>query len=111
MEIKLEEEIQMKRLFSPVRSDDKIKYENTGDKITVKHTVVSPDGKETTYADVFDFTNFPDGEAQVNKFVHSLPSNPFVSVKRVAGVLELVVINYHGANATEEEKFPEWEVI
>ena len=115
----------IKRKFSPVRSDDKLEYAFTGDVITVTHkkvqeptTTFDTEGNPTTVTpapiitvDSFDFTGLPDGEADVSLIQTTLPVNPFVSAKRVNGVLELVLINYHGANASEAERFPQWEVI
>ena len=115
----------IKRKFSPVRSDDKLEYTIAGDIITVTHkkvqkpvTSVDEEGNPTTVTpepvvtvDTFDFTGLPDGEADVSLIDTSLPVNPFISAKRVNGVLEIEVINYHGANASEAERFPQWEVI
>lgn len=111
----------IKRKFSPVRSDDRLLYDITGDVITIKHekyvepiadeegNLVEQPAIETV--DSFDFTGLPDGEADVHAFETTLPLNPFVSVKRVNGILEVEVINFIGANATEAERFPEWEEI
>lgn len=97
----------MKRKFSPVNSNDsRLEYTFENDVITVKY--VSP---EEEIVDVFDFSGFEDGEAVVSEFETDLPFNPFNSVKRVDGELEVEVINLIGEFATEEERFPEWEVI
>lgn len=111
----------IKRKFSPVRSDDKLSYHVNGDVITVTHTThvepIKGEGNELgtqipmEVTDVFDFTGLPDGEANVQEFETTLPINPFVSVKRANGQLEVVVINFIGANATEDEKFPTEELV
>lgn len=109
----------MKRKFSPVRSDNKINYEFDGELVKVTHTTFATeevDGmpvvmvdRETT--DIFNFIDFPDGQAVVSEIETTLPINPFISVKKVAGILELELINFIGADATNEEKYPEWEEI
>ena len=111
----------IKRKFSPVRSDDKLEYSVVGDAITVTHYKnaepafdetgldITPEPVVTT--ELFDFTGLPDGVAEVHLFETDLPINPFVSAKRVNGILELELINYIGANASEQERFPKWEVI
>jgi len=130
----------MRRLFSPVRSDNKLDYFIQGDKVTVVHSEVLPPiipdtgtsqpstgGKDPAKppgpmqpgieqdpivtTDVFDFTGMPDGVAIVSEFETILPLNPFISVKRVNGEIEIEVINFIGANATETERFPSWEVL
>lgn len=111
----------MRRLFSPVRSDNKLYYTIEGDKITVvHHQTLPPTLDDNMYPveqdpivtqDVFDFTGMPNGVATVSEFETVLPLNPFISVKRVNGEIEIKVINYIGANATEAERFPVWEVL
>lgn len=59
--------------------------------------------------DVFDFSQMPDGEA-VN-IETTLPINPILSARRVGGVLEVVLLNWIGPDATEEERFPEWQEV
>lgn len=111
----------IKRLLSPVRSDQRLVYEVEGDIISVTHitepTVNEGEDGESTIVpgiettDVFDFSGFPDGEGDVSTIETDLPLNPFISVKRVAGVLEVEVLNFIGADATEEERFPQWETV
>lgn len=88
--------------YSPVRSDKTIEYTFENDIIHVQT------GEDT---DTFDFSSFGDGEANVSEFVTTLPVNPIVSAKRVDGELFVELLNYISANATHEERFPQWEVM
>lgn len=88
--------------YSPVRSDDTITHEFENDVVTI--TI----GEET---DTFDFSTFSDGEAVVSEFETNLSINPFVSVRRENGELFIEVMNYIGKDATEAERFPQWQVI
>ena len=113
----------IKRLFSPIRSDDRLEYTHIGDKVTVKHLAYVPphfdpesgsiiESDPIATSQTFDFTSIPnDGTEKVSTIQSTLPVNPFISLKRVSGVLEMVVINFIGADATDEERFPVWETI
>lgn len=111
----------IKHKFSPVCSKDVLSYEYNGDIITATHekyqeSFINDDGKlisapPVITRDTFDFTGFPDGEADISSIQTKLPINPFVSAKRVNGTLEVILINYHNINASEKERFPQWEVI
>ncbi|MEC1180359.1 hypothetical protein P9B03_17835 [Metasolibacillus meyeri] len=109
----------MRRKFSPVRSDNKIEYEFSGELVKVTYTALTIEENkgfpvtiiETETTDIFDFSKFPNGEAVVSEIETTLSINPFISIKRINDVLELEVINYIEANATEEEKYPKWEEI
>lgn len=92
----------MKVLFSPQRSDESIEYRFEGEKI--KATI----GNIT---DIFDFTSFPDGMAKVEEIETTLPINPIISAERIDGELRVVLLYYHGANATQEELFPTWQEV
>lgn len=89
----------MKVKFSPVRSDKSIKYAFEGDTISAKY-----EGTDETY----DFSGFPNGEAVMSEIETILPFNPIVSAKRVDGILYVELINYIGADASYEERFPDW---
>lgn len=87
----------MRVLFSPQRSDDQIEYSFSGETITA--TI----GEQS---DTFDFSQMPDGEmTAVNT---TLPVNPIISARRVGGTLEVVLLNFIGPDATEDEKYPDW---
>lgn len=99
----------MKVYLSPVippNSIDRIKYEFEEDIIKV----TLPDGT----SDVFDFTEFPDGELQLedengNSLIDTeLTFNIIISAKRVNGELSVELVNYIGIDALESERFPEW---
>ena len=86
--------------FSPQRSDNTISYEISNEVIRV-----AIDGK----TDVFDFSDIPDGKMEEIETILSV--NPIVSAKRVDGSLFIELLNYIGKNASEEERFPQWQVI
>lgn len=92
----------MQILYSPQRSDDTIEYQFQGEKITV--TI-----GDTT--DTFDFSSFPDGIAEIEEIETILPINPIISAERVDGELRVVLLYYHGADATQDELFPEWQEV
>jgi hypothetical protein len=91
----------MQVLVSPQRSDDVIEYQFSGEKITA----ATVNGQ----SDVFDFSTLPDGKAE--EITTILSVNPIVSAKRVDGVLFVELLNFIGANATEEERFPKWQEV
>ena len=59
--------------------------------------------------DVFDFSTMPDGVADQIDTI--LPLNPVLSAKKVNGVLFVELLNFIDEDATEEERFPDWQVI
>lgn len=128
----------MKYLYSPVRHDDRLVYDFAGDKVTVKYqrgyyTEESPIVNEEEanleemnpvdlemeevfvveeeLTDLFDFSAIPDGEVLVDEIETELPVNPILSARRVSGELELELLYYHGANASQAERFPEWKEV
>jgi hypothetical protein len=92
----------VKILYSPQRNDSKINYKFDGEKIVV--TICN-----TT--DTFDFSTMKDGKAVVEKIETVLPINPIISAERKDGILSVILLNYIGADATEEEKFPTWQEV
>lgn len=90
----------MKVLFSPQLNSEKIKYTFEGEKITAIYN---------EEIDVFDFSGLPDGRAE--NIETTLPINPVVSAERKNGVLYVKLLNFIDENATEEERFPSWQVI
>lgn len=88
--------------YSPVRSDDVINYTFEGEIITVEHSGIE---------DTFDFSGFTDGQSDVSEFETELPFNPIISAKRENGELFVELINYIGAYASYEERYPQWEVV
>ena len=90
----------MRVLFSPQLSEDKIEYSFEGETITATLNGMS---------DTFDFSEFPNGRAEnINS---TLPIKPIVSAERKDGELYVVLLNYIDEDATEEERFPTWQVI
>lgn len=53
-------------------------------------------------SDTFDFTNMPDGVA--NSIETTLPVNPIVHAERINGELNVTLIHWYGADATDDEK-------
>ncbi len=88
--------------FSPQRNDNRIEYGFSGEVITA--TI----GEKT---DTFNFSVVPDGQAVVYNIETTLPINPIVSAKRTDGMLSVELLNFIGADATEEEKFPTWQEV
>lgn len=86
--------------FSPCRSDEKIEYQFNGEKI-----IATFDGQ----TEEFDFSDMPDG---VLESVESdLPVNPIIEAKRENGELSVVLLNFIKEDATDEERFPKWQVV
>lgn len=92
----------MKILYSPQRSDEKIEY-------TFENETITATLSGTT--DTFDFSTFPDGQANIEKIDTILPVNPIVSAERQDGTLYIKLLNYIGDNATHEERFPQWQEV
>ena len=84
----------------PVNGEDKINYEFESDKIIATFKGVT---------DTFDFSSMPDGRAENINTI--LEVNPIISAERKDGVLYVKLVNYIGEGATNEEKFPDWQVI
>lgn len=90
----------MNVLFSPQRSEKEIKYSFNGEVITAYFN---------SEQDVFDFSQVPEGKLKAVET--TLPINPIVSAERKEGVLYVELLNFIGEDATEEERFPKWQVI
>lgn len=90
----------MKILLSPQRNDKKIEYQFEGENITATIDNIT---------DTFDFSTMPDGI--MDEVETTLDVNPIVSAKRVEGELYVELLNFIDDNATEEEKFPEWQEV
>lgn len=84
----------------PVNGEDKIDYEFGNDIVTATYKGVT---------DTFDFSGMPDGRAE--NIDTTLEVNPIISAERKDGVLYVKLKNYIGEGATDEEKFPDWQVI
>lgn len=87
----------MKILYKPQRSDENIEYQFNGDVITATYKGVT---------DTFDFSYLPDGKAE--NIDTLLEINPILSAERIDGKLKIVLLNFIGPEATDEEKFPKW---
>ena len=95
----------MKIFLSPIRSDKEIEYQFQNETITV-----TLNGEQ----DTLDLSFIKEGHFEMlnedgtPKLKTTLPQNPIISIKRQNGELWVVVANYLGKNATEEERFPDW---
>lgn len=90
----------MKIYLSPQRNNKKIEYKFEGEKI------IATIGNIT---DTFDFSSMPDGIMQEVETI--LDINPIVSAKREDRELYVELLNFIDENATEEERFPEWQEV
>lgn len=90
----------MKIFLSPQVSDRKINYQFEGENIIATIDNIT---------DTFDFSTMPDGI--MDEVETALDVNPIVSAKRVEGELYVELLNFIDDNATEEEKFPEWQEV
>lgn len=88
--------------YSPARADHSIEYTFSGESIKADFGGRS---------DTFNFSTFPDGVADVKGIQTNLAINPVVSAKRVNGELFVELLSYHAADATENERYPEWQVV
>ncbi|CAM3442613.1 hypothetical protein [Marinicrinis lubricantis] len=84
--------------------------EETGEviQIPVMHTVKELEIVETQM-DIFDFADMPNGI--LDGVETTLKYNPIISAKRENGVLHLELLNFIGEDATEQEKFPDWQEV
>lgn len=89
----------MKIYLSPQVNQEKIIYEFEDKSFTA--TV-----KDMT--DTFDFSEFSDGQLDVQSVETSLEINPILSAEIVDGELSVELVNYIGTDAPEHERFPEW---
>ena len=90
----------MRVLLSPQRSDRKIGYKIEGEKVIATIDNVT---------DIFDFSTMPDGIMDEVETI--LDVNPIVSAKRIDGELYVELLNFIVQDATEEERFPEWQEV
>lgn len=91
----------MRIMKSPQRADEKINY-------SIENEVITVEFREQT--EVYDFSTMPNGIAEeIKSEVFSF--NPVLSAKRESGVLSVELLNFIGLDATEAERFPEWEEV
>ena len=103
----------MQILLSPCRSNKTITYQFAGETITA-----TLDNQTETYDLSFvvegekirPIEYDEDGNETIN-IPSTLPIHPIISAKREGGVLYVELINTIGRNASQEEKFPEWEEV
>lgn len=93
--------------FSPQRSDKQVDYEFSGEVVTA-----TADG----ITDSFDFSSMLDGEIARNDdgsmaIETALPVMPIVDANRTNGFLTITLVKFHGEEATEDERFPEWREV
>lgn len=97
----------MKIFLSPqVNDNERILYSFKGDEVIVTIGGIT---------DTFDFTGVPDGVLTLNDLntgesiiKTSLVANPILSAEKKDGILYLELLNWIGADASQEEEFPEW---
>lgn len=90
----------MKILYSPQQNNEKISYSFNGEIITASYKNVT---------DTFDFTGLTDG---ISVGVETtLEINPIINAERINGILQVELINFIGADATEDEKYPIWQEV
>ena len=80
--------------------EKRFKFEFSGEAITVTFDGIS---------DTFDFTGLPDGEVDFSMIETVLECNPILKAQRVDGTLSVELLNFISEDASEAEKFPEWE--
>ena len=85
---------------SPQRSDLNLSYTFNGEVIECTY------GEQT---DVFDFSAMPEGK--MVGIETDLPINPIISAERINGELFVELLYFHGATATDAERFPDWQVV
>lgn len=98
----------MKILLKPQVSDRRISYSFEGEVITARmgDTV-----------DSFDFSGLPDGRLQLHDeegqpaITTDLPVMPIEAAWREDGQLHVQLLNFIGTDATEAEKWPEWQEV
>jgi hypothetical protein len=111
--------------LTPQRNDNILEYQYKTDKVVViyhkrevrtvlKEIEESPVQLEElqtieTFTDTFDFLELPDGI--VTDIETNLPVNPIVSAERKDGLLSIVLLNFIGADATVEDRFPIWKEV
>jgi hypothetical protein len=100
-------EIIMQVLYSPQCNEkDTLEYQFIGDKI-----IVTYNGE----VDEFDFTDMPDGIARnygrEPEIISTLPISPVIEVSKLNGVLYAQLLKFIGKNASQEDKFPEWQEV
>lgn len=108
----------MRILYRPqYNPENKFKYSFDREMVNVEYIKLEKNiavGKEIVIEkklgeDFFDFSTLPDGELSDVETI--LPVNPIISAKREDGVLWVELLNFIDLEATEEEKFPQWQVI
>lgn len=99
--------------LSPIRSDQKIQYQFSGESITA-----ALDNQTETYDLSFIEEGqkirpieYDDDGKQTIHIPTNFPFHPIISAKREGGVLHVKLINFIDKNASNEEKFPEWKGV
>ena len=103
----------MKIYLSPVRSDQKLTYQFSGETITA-----TLDGQTETYNLSFVEegqkirpVEYDEAGNETINIPSALPIHPIISAKREGGVLYVELINTIGRNASHAERFPEWKEV
>lgn len=93
-------------IYKSPQFNNEIKYNYQYEDETI-HVLIGED-----VIDTFDFTGFTqDGELDVSSVETSLPVNPIFSAKRENGILYVKLLNFIDNEASESDKFPDWEEV
>lgn len=92
----------MKVKYSPqVNTNDTLSYTFGNDRVLILLNDIE---------EIFDFGSLPDGKAEtIESDVFEFC--PVLSAERKEGILYLELLNFIGFDATEEERFPEWQEV
>jgi hypothetical protein len=103
----------MQIYLSPIRADQKLTYQFSGEIITA-----ALDNQTETYDLSFIEEGqkirpieYDDDGKQTIHIPTNFPFHPIISAKRENGVLYVELVNFIGKNASQEERFPEWKEV
>jgi hypothetical protein len=103
----------MQIYLSPIRADQKLTYQFSGETITATYN---------NQTETYDLSFIEEGQKirpveydeSGNETIHIpsiLPIHPIISAKRENGVLYVELVNFIGRNASHAERFPEWKEV
>lgn len=104
----------IKILLSPQEKiNKKISYKFKGEVITAttnKINIIDDEKVIKSKTDTFDLSVIKEG-VLVTEINTTLNENPILNVYRKEDILYVELLNYIDSNATEREKFPEWQEV